>query len=307
MSFELLDGSKLAETVRGEVRAEVQAFRARSGAPRGFTSCSWGRTRPARSTRGARRRLRTRSAWGAACTRSRRAPRRPSSSRSSRRSTTTTPSTASSCSFRSPGHRGALAVLDAIHPDKDVDGTHPSTPACSRPAARPRPVHTARLHAAHRQERRHPEGRPRGRRRTQQPRRQACGAAPARRGRDRHHCPLQDARPARRLPERRRPGRGGGRPPMVRGDWVKGGAVVIDVGINRVPLGGTGRQDAARGGRLLRRGEGAGERHHAGPQGGRADDHRVPAGEHAARGAATAGEGRRAVPCAPPPRRPRPA
>lgn len=29
-----------------------------------------------------------------------------------------------------------------------------------------------------------------------------------------------------------------GRPEMIRGDWVKPGAVVIDVGINRVPLEG---------------------------------------------------------------------
>jgi methylenetetrahydrofolate dehydrogenase (NADP+)/methenyltetrahydrofolate cyclohydrolase len=30
-----------------------------------------------------------------------------------------------------------------------------------------------------------------------------------------------------------------GRPEMVRGDWVKPGAIVIDVGINRVPVAGT--------------------------------------------------------------------
>ena len=28
-----------------------------------------------------------------------------------------------------------------------------------------------------------------------------------------------------------------GRPEMIRGDWVKPGAIVIDVGINRVPRG----------------------------------------------------------------------
>jgi methylenetetrahydrofolate dehydrogenase (NADP+)/methenyltetrahydrofolate cyclohydrolase len=28
-----------------------------------------------------------------------------------------------------------------------------------------------------------------------------------------------------------------GRPEMVRGDWIKPGATVIDVGINRVPVG----------------------------------------------------------------------
>ena len=32
-----------------------------------------------------------------------------------------------------------------------------------------------------------------------------------------------------------------GRPEMIRGDWIKPGAVVIDVGINRVPVGADGR------------------------------------------------------------------
>ena len=42
-----------------------------------------------------------------------------------------------------------------------------------------------------------------------------------------------------------------GRPEMVRGDWVKPGATVIDVGINRVPA--EGGRDAPRRRRRLRR------------------------------------------------------
>ena len=46
-----------------------------------------------------------------------------------------------------------------------------------------------------------------------------------------------------------------GRPEMVRGDWIKPGATVIDVGINRIAGAGEGRgQDAARRRRRLRRG-----------------------------------------------------
>ena len=46
-----------------------------------------------------------------------------------------------------------------------------------------------------------------------------------------------------------------GRAEMVRGDWVKPGAIVIDVGINRDPRAREGRgQDAARRRRRLRRG-----------------------------------------------------
>ena len=73
-----------------------------------------------------------------------------------------------------------------------------------------------------------------------------------------------------------------GRPEMVRGDWIKPGATVIDVGINRVTgadgknriVGDVAFAEAARG-----RG-----RDHAGAGRRRADDDRVPAGEHRARG-----------------------
>ena len=45
-----------------------------------------------------------------------------------------------------------------------------------------------------------------------------------------------------------------GRPQMIKGDWIKPGATVIDVGINRMPAPGKGRgQDPARRRRRFRR------------------------------------------------------
>ena len=73
-----------------------------------------------------------------------------------------------------------------------------------------------------------------------------------------------------------------GRPEMVRGDWIKPGATVIDVGINRVP-GANGKSklvgdvDFAEGAR----GRG---RDHAGAGRRRADDDCLPDGQHRARG-----------------------
>ena len=73
-----------------------------------------------------------------------------------------------------------------------------------------------------------------------------------------------------------------GRPEMVRGDWIKPGATVIDVGINRLPgAGGKTRLvgdvafDEALEGR---------RRDHAGAGRRRPDDGGVPVGQHLARG-----------------------
>ena len=63
-----------------------------------------------------------------------------------------------------------------------------------------------------------------------------------------------------------------GKPEMVKGDWIKDGAVVIDVGINRVERDGKGKLvgdvDYAE---LLSEGR----RHHAGAGRRRPDDHRL--------------------------------
>ena len=73
-----------------------------------------------------------------------------------------------------------------------------------------------------------------------------------------------------------------GKPEMVRADWIKPGATVIDVGINRTAI--ARRQDQA-GRRRRLQGSGRGRRRdHAGARRRRADDGGVPAGEYAARG-----------------------
>ncbi len=80
-----------------------------------------------------------------------------------------------------------------------------------------------------------------------------------------------------------------GRAEMVRGDWIKPGAVVIDVGINRIPAA-DGKVAAGRRCRV-RRSSRSGSRDHARPRRSWADDDRHATQEHT---------GRRA-----PPRRPR--
>ena len=76
-----------------------------------------------------------------------------------------------------------------------------------------------------------------------------------------------------------------GRPEMVRGDWVKPGAIVIDVGINRVPAHGHRRvrqaQDAPRRRRRLCRGRRGRGRDHARARRRRPDDHRHADGQYA--------------------------
>ena len=71
-----------------------------------------------------------------------------------------------------------------------------------------------------------------------------------------------------------------GRPEMVKGDWLKDGAVVIDVGINRIERDGKGKLvgdvDYASG-------HAEGRRHHAGAGRRRPDDHRAAAQQHADR------------------------
>ena len=76
-----------------------------------------------------------------------------------------------------------------------------------------------------------------------------------------------------------------GRPGMITADWVKPGAIVIDVGINRIagPEGATpaGRH-AARRRRRFRGGAASRGSDHAGAGRRRADDDRLPAAKHGA-------------------------
>ena len=73
-----------------------------------------------------------------------------------------------------------------------------------------------------------------------------------------------------------------GRPEMVRGDWIKPGATVIDVGINRVA--GEGGKSRIVGDVAFAEAASSRRRHHAGAGRRRADDDRLPAAQHAARG-----------------------
>ena len=73
-----------------------------------------------------------------------------------------------------------------------------------------------------------------------------------------------------------------GRPQMIKGDWIKPGAIVIDVGINRIPA--RQRQDEAGGRRGFRQRQGGGGRDHAGAGRRRADDGGLPVAQHGGSG-----------------------
>ena len=73
-----------------------------------------------------------------------------------------------------------------------------------------------------------------------------------------------------------------GRPEMVRGDWIKPGATVIDVGINRVA--GEGGKSRIVGDVAFAEAATVAGAHHAGAGRRRADDDRLPAAQYAARG-----------------------
>ena len=175
-----------------------------------------------------------------------------------------------------PAGIDARRVLFAVDPRKDVDGIHPENVgrllmgeprfvACT-PFGVMKLIEEARLPLA---------GAQRRGRRSFEHGRQADGGVAARRRRDRDGLPFQDAR-SRGDGRARRSAGGRGRPAaeMIRGDWIKPGAVVIDVGINRTAEGKLlgDVEYAAR--RRARR------RDHAGPGRRRPDDDRDAAREH---------------------------
>ena len=115
-----------------------------------------------------------------------------------------------------PAQIDAARVIEAIDVAKDVDGFHPinvgrlfSAQGRARPDA-PGAVHAARLPDPRAGDPGPRPGRAKGRGgRPLQHRRQAGGSAAARRGLHGHARPLQDPRPAGRVPARRHPDRGG--------------------------------------------------------------------------------------------------
>ncbi len=142
-----------------------------------------------------------------------------------------------------PRHIDEMKVIEAIDPDKDVDGFHDRQcgPARDR-AGRVRRLHAAGLPDAAQGPAGRPVGLERGDHRALQHRRQADGeccccakAAPSpSRTAARRTCPPSCARADIVVAAV-------GRPEMVKGDWIKPGATVIDVGINRVPAAEEGK------------------------------------------------------------------
>ena len=138
-----------------------------------------------------------------------------------------------------PGHLDGIELTGMIDADKDVDGLTPVSAgrlALGIEGLRRAP---AGRHDAARCRRRAAGRRRGGRDRPLEPVRQADGPAAAGRQRDRHDVPLAHARPARGLPPADVLIAAVGRPRMVKADWVKPGAIVIDVGMNRTRADGT--------------------------------------------------------------------
>ena len=191
-----------------------------------------------------------------------------------------------------PEQIDAQKVINAIDPGKDVDGFHPLN--AGRLATGPAgagALHAAWLHHSG-EVRAAIAGRPgRGRGRPLQHRRQAAGALLIA---ESATVTVAHSKTAD-LPAVCRRGdllfAAVGRAEMIKGDWVKPGATVIDVGINRVPGATPGKTrivgDVDYAEAAAQRG-----RDHAGSRRCRPDDHCVPAGQYAARrlrGARSAG------------------
>jgi len=241
MSFELLDGSKLAEKVRLEVREEVTAFVAAHGRAPGIHVVLVGED-PASQV----------------YTRSKEKASNEVGMVGRLHSLPATTTQAELLALLAalnaddavdgilvqlplPKHLDSLAVLDAIHPDKDVDGFHPVNVgllASGRPGLVPcTPLGCMRLLAESGVTLRGAHAVVVGRSNiVGKPVAQLLLAqdATVTVAHSRTHdlpavCRTADVLVA-----------AVGRPEMVRGDWVKEGAVVIDVGINRVAKPGEG-------------------------------------------------------------------
>ena len=136
-----------------------------------------------------------------------------------------------------PKHIDPQRVIDAIDPAKDVDGFHAQnvgqlwSGGCASGAGA---VHAVRLPALVARRAAQSRRRRGGRARALQHRRQADGGAPVVGELHGDVCAFQKPRHSRDPAPRRYSGRRRGPAELVRGSWIKEGAVVIDVGINRV-------------------------------------------------------------------------
>ena len=188
-------------------------------------------------------------------------------------------STASSCSCRCPAHIDAAEIVDAIDPDKDVDGLHV--------------VNTGRLAAGLAGMvpctplgclilLKRTLGALEGRKALVLGRSNLVGK-PMVQLLIREHCTVTVAHSRTRdLAGECRAADilvvAAGRPQLVRGDWIKPGAAVIDVGINRIDGGGD--KPALVGDVAFDEAAAGGRRDHTGAGRRRPDDHRLPAREH---------------------------
>jgi methylenetetrahydrofolate dehydrogenase (NADP+)/methenyltetrahydrofolate cyclohydrolase len=132
-----------------------------------------------------------------------------------------------------PKHIDEALVTERIDPRKDVDGFHPYNIGRLVLKRRVAPVHALRVHDAAEGDRRGSGRHARGRHRPVEHRRPADGARAADGALHGHHLPFEDARPAGLVRQADIVVAGVGKADFVQGDWVKKGAIVIDVGINR--------------------------------------------------------------------------
>jgi methylenetetrahydrofolate dehydrogenase (NADP+)/methenyltetrahydrofolate cyclohydrolase len=235
MSFTLLDGNKLAETVRAEVRAEATAFVAKHGRPPGLEVVLVGED-PASQVY-TRNKEKASKEVGIAGT-----------LRVLPASTSQAELLALLAKWNEddavdgilvqlplPKQIDSLAVLDAVHPAKDVDGFHPINVgllASGRPGLVPcTPLGCMRLLASAGVSHAVVVGRS-----------NIVGKPVAQLLLAEHATVTIAHSRTKDLPAVCRSAdvlvAAVGRPEMIRGDWVKEGAVVIDVGINRVDAGG---------------------------------------------------------------------
>jgi methylenetetrahydrofolate dehydrogenase (NADP+)/methenyltetrahydrofolate cyclohydrolase len=247
MGFELLDGSKLAETVRLEIKEEVAAFVAQHGRPPGIHVVLVGED-PASQVYTRSKEKASKEVGMAG-----RLHALPATTTQAELLAILAQLNADDAvdgilvQLPLPKHLDSLAVLDAIRPDKDVDGFHPVNVgllASGRPGLVPcTPLGCMRLLAASGVSLKGAHAVVVGRSNiVGKPVAQLLLAEDA-------TVTIAHSK-TRDLPAVCRTAdvlvAAVGRPEMVRGDWVKEGAVVIDVGINRVErptegVGGKGR------------------------------------------------------------------
>jgi methylenetetrahydrofolate dehydrogenase (NADP+)/methenyltetrahydrofolate cyclohydrolase len=235
MSFTLLDGSKLAETVRAEVREEVVAFVAEHGRAPGLRVVLVGED-PASQvyTRNKEKASKEVGILGELVV----LPAATSQAELlALLETWNRDDTVDGILVQLPLPKqiDSLAVLDAIHPDKDVDGFHPENVgllASGRPGLVPcTPLGCMRLLAS-------AGATLAGAHAVVVGRSNIVGKPVAQLLLAEHATVTIAHSRTHDLPATCRTAdvlvAAVGRPEMVRGDWVKEGAVVIDVGINRV-------------------------------------------------------------------------